>query len=95
LAGHWDTERKYVDEAYRNIPFPFEEIPSPAFQIAVDWALDELLGYLSTFSARHKCIRQTQTDPLEKIKSDLAERWGNAGKRRIIFPLHLRMGLIN
>ena len=31
LSGYWDDERKYVDEEYRNIPFPFAKINSPCF----------------------------------------------------------------
>ena len=31
LGDYWDAERKYVDDKYVNIPFPFKEIETPQF----------------------------------------------------------------
>ena len=29
LKGYWDAERRYIDDLYRTIPFPFKEIVTP------------------------------------------------------------------
>lgn len=44
-APYWDAERKYIDEAYRTIPFPFKEITSPGFSIEYEWNANQVLGY--------------------------------------------------
>ncbi|HTQ81570.1 MAG TPA: class I SAM-dependent methyltransferase, partial [Thermoanaerobaculia bacterium] len=31
VGAYWPPERRWVDEDYRNLPFPFPELPSPAF----------------------------------------------------------------
>ena len=43
LREYWDVERKYVDEEYRNIPFPFEKKNVPSFTIEYSWTIEELL----------------------------------------------------
>ncbi|RYG30304.1 MAG: class I SAM-dependent methyltransferase, partial [Chitinophagaceae bacterium] len=48
---YWDAERKYIDENYETIPFPFEEFEVPAMKIETNWNLDELTGFLRTWSA--------------------------------------------
>ena len=35
-------ERKIVENKCQDIPFPFEEIDTPVFQIELDWDLSDL-----------------------------------------------------
>jgi len=51
LASYWPPERRHVDEGYRSLPFPFEELEAPALEIRLDWRLAELVGYVGTWSA--------------------------------------------
>jgi len=32
-------------------PFPFEELDAPPFEIRLDWRLEQLVGYVGTWSA--------------------------------------------
>src|SRR5258705_2912822 len=41
VGPYWDAERKYVDEEYRTIPFPFKEIMTPAFSMDYYWTIEE------------------------------------------------------
>ncbi len=93
LADFWPPERRLVEGGYRDIGFPFPELPAPAFRLAAHWTLAQLLGYLSTWSAVHRCRRATGDDPLAAIAGPLAQAWGPAGRRRgIRWPLVLRAG---
>ena len=51
IGPYWPPERKWIDDGYRSLDFPFEEIAPPAFFIKVEWNLARLLDYLSTWSA--------------------------------------------
>src|SRR5437868_6193508 len=51
LKDYWDAERKYVDDRYVDIPFPFDEVVTPQFNYTVNWSLQSLEGYLNTWSA--------------------------------------------
>jgi len=58
---YWDKERKLVDAAYRTIPFPFEEIEAPAFLIEKRLNLQQLTGYLTTWSGvKHYIQKRTE-----------------------------------
>jgi SAM-dependent methyltransferase len=95
LKDHWDPERRYVDEQYANIPFPFEEITAPVFHICLRWSLEDLGGYLRTWSALQKFITACGHDPVDGLIEKLKPLWGNKPLRQIIFPVHLRLGIIN
>ncbi len=89
LNGFWDAERHYVDELYQTIPFPFDEIEMPAFQIEAQWTLQQLLQYLNTWSAVQHYILEKNLDPVEQLLSkgrDLQDQVS------IQFPVLLRVG---
>ena len=93
LKSYWDYERKYVDELYRTIPFPFEEISTPVFEIRYQWSLAELEGYLLTWSALQKCITVNKYNPVDELMPQIRKHWQKE-KMDVCFPLHLRMGRI-
>jgi hypothetical protein len=94
LGSYWDAERKYVDDQYKNIPFPFEKINVPPFNIEVNWSIEDLEGYLNTWSALQKYIKVNDANPVPDLIHLLKPYWGPAAKRKIIFPIHLLLGAI-
>jgi ubiquinone/menaquinone biosynthesis C-methylase UbiE len=92
LQSYWDKERKWVDEKYLTIPFPFNEIESPGFQKEYLWTLDRFLGYISTWSAVKKFIQQNHIDPVAELKRSLEAYWEPGNQKNIIFPTLLRLG---
>lgn len=94
LAGYWDHERKYVDEHYATIPFPFEEIVCPGFSMSYEWTLAELEGYLLTWSALQKFISVNHFNPVDELVNRIEPLWSGR-TMRIIFPLYMRMGRIH
>ncbi len=94
IGKYWDKERKYVDENYQTIPFPFEEIKTPNFVNTQNWTLEHLIGYLNTWSAVKKFIQQNEYNPIEKLQQDLEQFWGEKQTKPIHFPILLRIGRI-
>ena len=93
VGPYWPPERKIVGRGYRDLPFPFEELDAPPFQIEVDWSLPHLLGYLRTWSATQRFIAAEGYDPVDLIEPDLAGAWGNAPEvRSALWPLTIRVG---
>ena len=43
--------RRWVDEGYRTLPFPFNEVAPPPIELTAEWTLREFLGYLDTWSS--------------------------------------------
>lgn len=87
----WPPERRHVEEGYANLDFPFASLSAPAFAMAVDWTLQELIGYLRSWSAVSRYQQQTGEDPTLLLAEQLAPRWG-ALPRRVVWPLSLKVG---
>ncbi len=91
---YWDPERRYIDEGYRTIPFPLEEIAAPEFAMECRWALRDLIGFLNSWSAVQHYRRANGQDPLALVEGRLAAAWGRVAEREIRFPLLLRVGKV-
>ena len=90
VGPFWDEERRYLDEKYETIPFPFKETEAPKFEIKVSWSIERLLGYLNTWSAVKKYEQAKNENPVALIENDLEKSFGEVGK--IVFPILLRVG---
>ncbi|WP_109699320.1 class I SAM-dependent methyltransferase [Chitinophaga deserti] len=94
LGQYWDRERKYIDENYLTIPFPYPPFPTPYFAHSVTWSWGHLTGYLSTWSAVQHYMKAHQHDPIAIIADELKDAWGEPAEREIHFPVLLRIGKI-
>jgi len=94
VGPYWDKERKLVDDQYKTISFPFEEIQSPVFSFVFQWRFDELRGYLNTWSSVQKFIRENSTNPVEQLMGKIRPLW-LAERMSVRFPLFLRVGKMN
>ena len=93
VRPYWPPERKLVEDGYRSIPFPFDELPAPSFRMEAQWTMEQLIGYFSTWSATTRYIKATGKNPLEQLTADLARAWGDTAlPRLIVWPLSLRVG---
>lgn len=93
IGSYWDPERKLIDERYQTIPFPFEEISSPSFDFSFHWGLEELRGYLTTWSSVQKYIQQHGRNPVDALIEVIKPMWREP-KLKITFPLFVRCGRI-
>jgi SAM-dependent methyltransferase len=93
IGPFWDEERRFLDEKYQTIPFPFQEIETPAFQQEYQWSFDHLIGYLETWSAVKHYEKEKGENPVNLIKNELKIAFGN--KNKIVFPILLRLGKLN
>lgn len=91
VGPYWDKERIYLDENYETIPFPFEEIETEKFQNDFTWSFEQVIGYLSTWSATQHYIEKNSQNPIDLIHDELAASW-ELGDKKVSFPLLLRIG---
>jgi SAM-dependent methyltransferase len=95
LKGYWEKERKLVEEGYRSVAWPFEEITPPRIEMRADWSLADLVGYLGTWSALQTYIRKNGVNPLEALYPDLGRAWGEAATRPVSWELGLRVARVS
>ena len=95
LGPYWDPRRRWVDEGYRTIPFPFAEISMPRFELRAAWSLSQLGGYLSSWSAVANYRHAHGTDPVAPLLDKLVKHWGAPESTRdIVWPLSARVGRV-
>ncbi|TRW23042.1 methyltransferase domain-containing protein [Flavobacterium zepuense] len=91
VGPYWDAERRYLDENYTTIPFPFNEVETQKFTNHFTWTLEQLIGYLETWSATQHYIKKNGSNPIDIIRVELQQSWEKSDKS-VTFPLLLRIG---
>ena len=92
IEAHWPPERADVDAGYAAYAWPFPALPSPALQLAADWNLSQLLGYLGSLSATARCKAGSGRDPVETHADALTAAWGEPARLRAMrWPLVLHL----
>jgi SAM-dependent methyltransferase len=96
VGPFWPPERRVVEQGYAPLPTPFREIDVPTFAMSTQWNLDDLLGYLGTWSASVYYAKAHQQDPLEQVCDALTQVWGAPEQRYPAqWPLQFRVGIKN
>ncbi len=93
IGSYWDPERKLIDEEYKTIPFPFNEIFPPKFNFTKQWSLAQLEGYLTTWSAVQKFIKAKSTNPVSEFIRSTQSLFG-VGLKEVRFPLFMKIGFV-
>jgi SAM-dependent methyltransferase len=90
VGKYWPAERVLV-EKFEELPFPFAVIETPPFEMVADWSVQQLLGYLRTWSATQRFMAAEKRDPLAEVEPELRKVWGEQ-PRRVVWPMTVRVG---
>jgi ubiquinone/menaquinone biosynthesis C-methylase UbiE len=94
VGAYWPAERRYVDDEYRGMPFPFARIAAPPIALRTEWTLDQLTGYLRSMSATARFVAANGGDPAADASRELAAVWGTKAARAIEWPLVVLAGRV-
>jgi SAM-dependent methyltransferase len=93
VGPFWPPERALIQK-FEELPFPFPEIDVPRFEMTAEWNLDQLIGYLRSWSSTQRFIAANNRHPLDEIAKELRSTWGDADQvQRVVWPLALRVGI--
>lgn len=93
LGLYWPPERRHVENGYRSLPFPFEIIPAPRFEMRLQWTLPQYLAYLSSWSASQRHLKETGRDAVAEAEPAFVAAWGDPQQAQTVsWPLSLRVG---
>lgn len=90
LGAYWEPERRLVETGYATVRFPFPEMEVPSFEMRLTWTLEQLVGYLGTWSALQRYLRERGDNPLQAMFPRLEAAWGGAPVREVRWPLAVR-----
>lgn len=96
VGAYWQECVRQAETEYRNLPFPFEPLPAPTGLAAQSlWSLNDVLGYLRSWSASRRFIEVEGRDPLAKLEPEIAAAWGDPQETKPVrFPLFFRIGRV-
>jgi len=95
LGAYWPPERRLVDEGYASLALPFEPVQAPAFEMRMEWNAEQLLAYLSSWSAAQRYHAATGRDAIAEIADALRNAWGDPQQTRSVrWKLGMRAGRI-
>lgn len=77
VGSYWPPERKYLDNEYRDIPFPYTQLPVPPLHMEQQWTLEDVVGYLGTWSSVQAYIKEHKANPLQALWPKLLSAWGD------------------
>lgn len=91
---YWDYERKYVEEKYSTVEFDYELLPVKEFETVLHWQREDLLGYVSSWSAVQKFIKQNGHSPVPILEEEINKLWPEGETKKVVFPIYLKLGRI-
>lgn len=93
VGPYWPPERALIEQGYPPLPKLFHNIETPEFAMQSQWSVADLLGYLGTWSASRYYQAEQHTDPLDLIREELLQAWGDGDTIRLIhWPLRIQVG---
>lgn len=96
VGPYWPPERNHVEKGYRTLDFPFDELETPAFTIEAAMIMEEMLGYVRTWSATRGYYKTHGIDPVPGLASELEKAWGDPELPITVYwPITLRVGRVN
>jgi SAM-dependent methyltransferase len=93
VRSWWPPERRWVDEEYRTLPFPFAEVEVPQLWIEERWDLEHYLLYIGTWSATNRYLQEKGSDPRDLVREEMERAWGDPNEERLVrWPIMMRAG---
>lgn len=93
VGRYWPPARRMVEDGYRELELPFDELDSGTWSMESSLDRRELCGYVGTWSAVKECRSREGRDPIAELDLLLAAAWPDpAEKRRARWPVALRVG---
>lgn len=96
VGAYWPPERSIIEDNYRSLFFPFKELSAPPLQMQAKWSLNDLLGYLRSWSATQRFIEARGGDPLTNFADELRKAWDLPEEKKMAaWPLTIRVGIVS
>jgi ubiquinone/menaquinone biosynthesis C-methylase UbiE len=91
VGPYWPAGREHVESGYTTLDFPLTRVTAPPFAMSAHWTLEQLLGYIESWSATGRYLAANGGDPVGALRATLAPLWGQ-GTRQITWPLAMLAG---
>jgi hypothetical protein len=92
---YWPAGCRLVLEGYRSIDFPYPGVAAPRIEMTASWSLDQVVGYLATWSSVARADRVTGEPILADVADRLTGLWEDSRTTTTVhWPLFIRLGRV-
>ena len=91
---YWDDARKYVEEKYSTVEFDYDLLPVKDFETTLNWQREDMIGYISSWSAIQKYIKVNGHSPIPVIEEEINKLWPEGEVKKVRFPIYLKLGRV-
>jgi SAM-dependent methyltransferase len=95
VGPYWTPERRLVETGYRTVKFPVPQLQPRAFVMHLEWSIEQLLGYVSSWSASARYLKERGEDPIPALRGALQSRWQADTPTCVVrWPLSVRAAIL-
>ena len=96
VGPYWPAGRRHIEANYTTLAFPFREIQHPPFGLELDWSFEQVIGYVSSWSATAQYRKALGRDPVPLLRQTLGAIWpGDGALAAVRIPLGLRVARLD
>lgn len=98
IEPYWPDGRAHVFNRYRDLTLPWPAVDPPVLEMTATWTRDELVGYISTWSATARFVAARGEGPgegpIEALGAELAAVWPAGEAREVRWPLTIKLARV-
>ena len=91
IEPYWPGGRVHVNNNYRDLVLPWPALAAPPIEMTTTWTRDELVGYVTTWSATAKLVAARGEAAVDELRRRLATVWPEGEPREIRWPLTIKL----
>lgn len=91
VGDYWPAGREHVENGYRDLRLPWTLIEVPTIAMTAVWSREELVGYISSWSATARYIDRHGSRAFDELRAALATMWADDERREIRWPLVIKL----
>ena len=84
LDPYWAVQNKLLWDHYRDVPFPFKRIKPPEIEMNMVWDLNQLFGYLRSWSSTRQWLDDVGESLFLKAYDAAIAAWGDENLQKLV-----------
>jgi hypothetical protein len=91
IEPYWPAGRAHVLNHYRDLAMPWPALEAPPLDMTAMWTRDELVGYISTWSATARLVAAEGERALDELRGELAQLWPGGEAREVRWTMTVKL----